>query len=239
MQPDSSGTPPPPGAEAGRLRWALCSSPEPEKRVQFLALGTVLLGTLRPFSARVSQVSRAEARPGGGRVPPESKELRPASVVSRERVGFGARLAGLGRHALGARQQRPVPRKRSAPPSLSPGGPARPGSPGLGEREAESSPSAEKSGGGCFKGTIGGGGAGFSAPPLGHPPVAPPRRRTVSDPGPGLEGGGGRGGRGRAAEAPPPARREGRGPGARPLFLSRVPPSAAPALAPYLERRHP
>ncbi|XDB47254.1 hypothetical protein AB1E18_000851 [Capra hircus] len=47
------------------------------------------------------------------------------------------------------------------------------------------------------------GGAGLSAPPLGRPPVAPPRRRTASDPGPGLEGGGGRGGRGAGGRGAP------------------------------------
>ena len=86
----------------------LCSSQEPGKCVHLLAFGMGLLGTLRPFSAHVSQVSGAEARPGGGRVPPESKELRPVPVAQ-----LGAGRAGRAARGAGA----PRPRSKAAAPA--------------------------------------------------------------------------------------------------------------------------
>lgn len=70
-------------------------------------------------------------------------------------------------------------------------------------------------------------------------PAAPPRRRSAREAGPWLAGRRGAGARALGGRGAPSCAREGSGRRARPLFLVRIPPSAASALAPYLERRHP
>lgn len=146
--------------------------------------------------------------------------------------------SGLERHTLGARLVFP---HKGTPPSLSPRGLAWPDGPFSGnvrrrEVEAQRNPeegALERAGAlgslPCAQGA-GQGGTGTASPPR-HLSAPKDRPRLLGGQG---EGAGAPGSGG----APSCARRE-RLCAPAPLFLVRVPPSAAPALAPYLERRHP